>query len=89
MTYEFAGYIRRLKMAVKTWQTIKIRYCDHAGCEVGMEAEIVLPAEWLPESAPRVVAHRCSHGLQCNLDERASCIWSGTNPVFDPFSESA
>lgn len=75
-------------MAVKTWQTLKIRYCDHAGCEVGLEAEIVLPAEWLPETAPRVLSHRCSNGVRCNLEERPSCIWAGTNPTFDPYLES-
>ena len=75
-------------MAVKTWQTLKIQYCEHAGCEVSMEAEIILPAEWLPEQAPRVIAHRCSRGLECNLDGRSSCIWAGTNPTFDPFLEA-
>jgi hypothetical protein len=74
-------------MAVKTWQTLKIKYCQHAGVEVGLEAEVVYPAEWLPDQPPRVNAHRCSHGLACNLDGRPSCIWAGTNPVFDPFLE--
>jgi hypothetical protein len=74
-------------MAVKTWQTIKIKYCHHAGVEVGLEAEIVYPSEWLPDQAPRIQAHRCSHGLACNLDGRPSCIWAGTNPAYDPFIE--
>jgi hypothetical protein len=72
-------------MAVKTWHVIKVQHCDHAGCEVGMEAQVVFPPEWLPESAPRVLAHRCSHGVECNLDERPSCVWSGTNPAFDTY----
>ncbi len=74
-------------MSVKAWQPIKVRYCTHTGAEVALEAELVYPAEWLPDQGPRVRAHRCSRGLDCNLDGRASCIWAGTNPVIDPFSE--
>jgi len=74
-------------MAVKTWQTIKIKYCHHAGVEVGLEAEVVHPSEWLPDQPPRIHAHRCSHGMACNLDGRPSCIWAGTNPAYDPFIE--
>ncbi len=74
-------------MAVKTWETIRIRYCDHAKADVGLEAQVVYPAEFLPDQAPRVLAHRCSHAFACNLDNRPSCIWAGTNPAFDPFIE--
>lgn len=74
-------------MAVRTWQTIKVRYCHHVDSEVGMEAELVYPAEWMPDQQPRVVAHRCSRAIACNLDGRASCVWAGTNPNYDPFSE--
>jgi hypothetical protein len=73
-------------MAQKTWQTLKIRYCEHAGQEVSMDAEVILPAEWLPEGPPRVIAHRCSRAVDCNLDNRASCVWAGTNPGYDPFT---
>jgi hypothetical protein len=74
-------------MAVKTWQTIKVRYCQHASAEVGLEAQVIYPADILPDQAPRVVAHRCSHAFRCNLDERPSCVWAGTNPTFDPFTD--
>ena len=74
-------------MAIKTWQTIRVRYCPHANCEVGLEAQVVYPADHLPEQAARVIAHRCSHAIACNLDNRPSCIWAGTNPTFDPFLE--
>jgi hypothetical protein len=74
-------------MAVKTWQTIKIRYCHHVKAQVGLEAELVYPAEFLPDQPARVLAHRCSHAFACNLDNRPSCIWAGTNPSFDPFAE--
>jgi len=75
-------------MAHRTWQTIKVRYCHHVNEDVALEADVVYPAEWLPESAPRVFAHRCSRALACNLEEKASCVWAGTNPAFDPFLES-
>ncbi len=74
-------------MTVKTWQTIKVQYCHHADEQVGLEAEVVYPPDWLPDQPPRVLAHRCSHGMACNLDGRASCVWAGTNPAYDPFSE--
>ena len=73
-------------MTEKTWQTIKLQYCHHADTDVGLEAEVVYPSEILPDQPPRIFAHRCSHGLACNLDGRPSCIWSGTNPVYDPFA---
>jgi hypothetical protein len=75
-------------MAVSTWQVVKVRYCDHAVKEVALEAKVVFPAEWLPDMETRVIAHRCSRGIACNLDGRASCVWSGTNPNFDPFTEA-
>lgn len=75
-------------MALKTWQTIKICYCQHAGAEVGLEAQVVYPHDLLPDQSPRIMAHRCSHGIHCNLDNRPSCVWAGTNPTFDPFVEN-
>ena len=75
-------------MVYKTWQTIKIRYCDHAGANVDLEAELLFPADILPDQQPRVISHRCSRAIACNLDDRASCVWAGTNPAFDPFAES-
>jgi hypothetical protein len=74
-------------MAEKSWQVIKVRYCHHANQEVNLEAEMIYPAEFLPDQQPRVNAHRCSHAFACNLDGRASCVWAGTNPTFDPFIE--
>lgn len=75
-------------MAERTWQTLKVRYCEHAESDVYLQAELIYPAEWLPDCQPRVMAHRCSHGIQCNFNGRASCIWSGTNPTVDLFTES-
>lgn len=75
-------------MAEKIWQTIKVRYCHHVNQEVGLEAELVYPAEWLPDQQPRIIAHRCSRAIACNLDGRSSCVWAGTNPAIDPFLET-
>ena len=71
-------------MAVKSWEPIKVQYCDHRKHEVALEAQIVFPSEMLPDQNPRVTAHRCSMGMACNL-ESPSCVWSGTNPGYDPF----
>jgi hypothetical protein len=54
---------------------------------VALEADLVYPADMLPDQAPRVLAHRCSMGLECNQDSRPSCLWAGTNPGVDPFVE--
>jgi hypothetical protein len=52
-----------------------------------LQANVVFPADVLPDQFPRVIGHRCSDAFSCNLDGRASCLWSGTNPAFDPFLE--
>jgi hypothetical protein len=75
-------------MPVRSWQPVKVCICHHVGEEVALEADVVYPAEWLPEQPPRIIAHRCSHGLACNLDGRPSCVWAGTNPAIDPFLEN-
>jgi len=71
-------------MAVRTWQTIQKKYCDHASAEVGLEAEIIYPSEHLPDMLARVYAHRCSHVGVCL---NPNCVWAGTNPDRDPFKE--
>ena len=76
-------------MAFRTWQVIKVQYCHHVQDEIDMEADVVYPAEWLPDQPPRILAHRCSRGLACNLQGKPSCIWAGTNPNIDPFAEIA
>jgi hypothetical protein len=79
--------LRSFFMVTKTWEVIRVRYCQHAGCEVGLEAEVIYPPDILPDQPARIVAHRCSHAFACNLDNRPSCIWAGTNPTYDPFRE--
>lgn len=70
-------------MAVRTWQVEKIEYCEHAGHEVALEAEVVYPADHLPDQ-PRVVAHRCSSAIVCNQFDKPTCVWCGTNPDHNP-----
>lgn len=74
-------------MAIRVWEIYKTRFCNQANCDVHFEVEVVYPAEWMPETPPRVLAHRCSHGTICNYDEHAGCVWSGTNPLVDPFAD--
>lgn len=74
-------------MAQTSWETLKIQYCHHIKQEVGLQAEVVYPADFLPDQPPRVLSHRCSHAFACSLDGRPSCIWAGTNPIVDPFLE--
>lgn len=74
-------------MAIRVWETRQTIYCDHAGCQVALEVEMVYPPEHLPEQLPRLLAHRCSRGIECNLIEKATCLWAGTNPNHDPFKK--
>ncbi len=74
-------------MAVKTWETIRLRYCEHVKARVGLQAEVVYASDILPDQPPRILAHRCTHAFACNLDNRPSCVWAGTNPLYDPFIE--
>jgi hypothetical protein len=74
-------------MAQLIWEKFKERYCEKATTLVYFEAEIVYPEDWNPSQYPRILAHRCSHAQLCNNENRASCIWSGTNPMIDPFIE--
>lgn len=74
-------------MTERRWEPIREQYCDHAGCNVALEVQVVLPPEYLPDQPPRIIAHRCSRGLQCNSFTHPSCVWAGTNPAYDPFSE--
>lgn len=74
-------------MAEKRWQTIQVKHCDHVGCEVKLQALVVLPPEYLPDQPARVEAHRCSSGLQCSTFTKPTCKWAGTNPDHDPFAD--
>lgn len=70
-------------MAEKNWEVLKVRYCDHVGHEISIEAEVVHPADYLPD-APRVLAHRCSNARECNMYDKPVCAWCGTHPDHEP-----
>ena len=72
-------------MAMRTWEASKTCYCDHVNHDVALEVEVVYPVDHLPDQPPRVLAHRCSHGVSCNQFASPACVWAGTNPDYDPF----
>lgn len=67
------------------WMPIRRMFCEKAGAEAALEVRMIYPPELLPDQPPRVVAHRCSLGVECNQLEAPTCCWSGTLPGFDPF----
>ena len=71
-------------MAQKKWNVSKVCYCEHVGHEIEIEDEVVYPAENLPDQPPRIIAHRCSNALECNMLEKTACALCGTNPDLDP-----
>lgn len=71
-------------MTRKTWQTVEIRYCERVGRQVRLEAQVVEPAEHLPDPPPRVSARRCSNAIECNQIEKMACAYCGTNPNYIP-----
>jgi hypothetical protein len=73
-------------MAVKVWQTLKTQYCDHVGCTVSLEVEMIVPSEILSDQPPRLATHRCSKAQECMCMNNSTCVWAGTNPTYDPFS---
>jgi hypothetical protein len=73
-------------MAQVHWKPIKQGECERVGEVVTLEAKVIYPATFLPETPPRVVAHRCSRALECNQYDRPTCCWAGTLPGFDPFA---
>ncbi len=75
-------------MAEKRWEVIQVQFCDHAGCEVALEAQMVYAADFLPDQPPRMVSKRCSRGMECNSWDNMTCVWAGTNPAYNPFSEN-
>ena len=75
-------------MAVKKWESIKLKQCERVAKEVSLDVEMIYPADWLPDQTVQVTGHRCSYAYACNLDDRGSCVWAGSNPAYDPFKEA-
>lgn len=72
-------------MSVRTWEVLKVQYCEHAGSNVRFEADTVYPSDVLPDQAPRILGHRCSNGTECARNNTGACVWCGANPDYDPF----
>lgn len=63
-------------MAFRTWQVSKIKYCEHVGREIALEADMVFPHEVLPDQPPRALARPCSNAMTFNQFEKpASLVW--------------
>ena len=71
-------------MAQKKWQISNVRYCEHVAQEITLETQVVYPPEHLPDQPPRILARRCSNGLECNQIEKMVCAYCGTNPDIRP-----
>jgi len=72
-------------MSERIWEISKSCFCDRLNQQVTLEVERVYPGEHLPDLEPRVLAHRCSNGLECNQSTKSACLWAATNPDYDPF----
>jgi len=83
----FIGVHGGISVAHRNWEVIKVSYCEHVGEEVALGADVVYPATYLPEQAPRIFAHCCSRGFACISFRQTGCCWAGTNPDYDPFKE--
>ena len=68
-------------MTEKTWETLKVQYCQHVDEKVGLQAQVVYPPDMMPDQPARILAHRCSHGLPATwMDARAASGLARTQP---------
>jgi hypothetical protein len=72
-------------MSERIWEVSKTIFCEHVNEKVSLETEVVYPGDFLPDQPPRILAHRCSHGMSCNQVSKPACNWAGSNPGYDPF----
>jgi hypothetical protein len=77
---------REATVATLMWEPVREQYCERVECQVALEAELIYPAEMMPDQPPRVTAHRCSLGMVCNLFDKPTCCWAGTQPGYDPLA---
>ena len=72
-------------MAATQWVTVQELQCDLMGREARLMELRVYPADILPDvPAYRVLARKCSLGLECNL-LGYPCKWAYTDSDYDPF----
>jgi hypothetical protein len=72
-------------MAKTEWENLKRLRCDRVEEYVTFDVQVIYPSGLLSSQPPRVIGHRCSHGLMCNQFNKPACRWAGTLPGYDPF----
>jgi hypothetical protein len=72
-------------MAWATWRQQKSQLCERVDKMVSLEVKVVYPEDIMPDQPPRILGHRCSEAINCNLIDKPSCRWAGTSS-FDPFN---
>ncbi len=73
-------------MAFEKWVPIKTQWCDVIGREAELLERRAYPAAQMPDTEPfRVLARRCSAGVECNL-LGCRCKWAYTEPAVDRFA---
>jgi hypothetical protein len=43
-------------MTEKTWETLKIQYCQHVDEKVGLQAQVVYPPDMMPDQPARILS---------------------------------
>lgn len=74
-------------MATVLWRPVQTKLCERVRKVATLELQLVFPGENLPDQPPHVRSRRCSLALECNQFDRATCVWAGTQPEYDPLGE--
>jgi hypothetical protein len=72
-------------MAKVKWESRKEMHCSRIDEDVTLDVQVIYPEGMLADQPPRVLSHRCSHGIMCNQFNKPACRWAGTLPDYDPF----
>lgn len=73
-------------MAVEKWVPIKTQYCEIIDREAELLEHRIYPANVLPDTESyRVVGHKCTADIECNL-LGCKCKWAYTDPSVDRFA---
>lgn len=73
-------------MANEQWVEVKTQWCEVAQSDVTMMERRVYAAATLPDTEPyRILGHRCSADVICNL-LGCHCRWAYTDPAVDRFA---
>ncbi len=75
-------------MSSKSWEVIKTCYCQHIDTKSGWKPSWSIRLNGCRTRRRAFLPIVARKAVSCNLDGRPSCVWAGTNPVFDPFIET-